>query len=54
MLGRLPEMFAGAMAFVMRNLRKIQAARSGNAPGVPEIPPAVFEELLANAMAKRR
>ena len=53
MLGRLPEMFAGAMAFVMRNLRKIQAGRGVNAPGVPEIPPAVFEELLVNALAHR-
>lgn len=51
--GPLPEMFAGAMAFVMRNLRKIQAGQGVNAPGVPEIPPAVFEELLVNALAHR-
>ena len=51
--GPLPEMFAGAMAFVMRNLRKIQAGHGVNAPGVPEIPPAVFEELLVNALAHR-
>ena len=51
--GPLPEMFASAMAFVMRNLRKVQAGQGVNAPGAPEIPPAVFEELLVNALAHR-
>jgi ATP-dependent DNA helicase RecG len=51
--GPLPEMFAGAMAFVMRNLHKIQAGRGVNAPGTPEIPPSVFEELLVNALVHR-
>ncbi|MBM3189792.1 MAG: winged helix-turn-helix transcriptional regulator, partial [Chloroflexi bacterium] len=51
--GPLPEVFAGAMAFVMRNLRKVQAGKGVNAPGVPEIPSAVFEELLVNALAHR-
>ena len=51
--GPLPQMFAGAMAFVMRNLRKVQAGQGVNAPGTPEIPPAVFEELLVNALAHR-
>jgi ATP-dependent DNA helicase RecG len=46
-------MFAGAMAFVMRNLRKVQAGQGVNAPGAPEIPPAVFEELMVNALAHR-
>jgi ATP-dependent DNA helicase RecG len=51
--GPLPQIFAGAMAFVMRNLRKVQAGQGVNAPGVPEIPPTVFEELLVNALAHR-
>ena len=51
--GPLPQMFAGAMAFVMRNLRKVQAGQGVNAPGVPEIPPSVFEELLVNALMHR-
>jgi ATP-dependent DNA helicase RecG len=51
--GPLPQMFAGAMAFVMRNLRKVQAGQGVNAPGLPEIPPSVFEELLVNALAHR-
>ena len=51
--GSLAEVFAGAMAFVMRNLHKIQAGRGVNAPGLPEIPASVFEELLVNALVHR-
>jgi len=51
--GTFPEIFEGAMAFIMRNLRKIQAGKGVNAPGVPEIPPVVFEELLVNALVHR-
>ncbi|WP_292492038.1 RNA-binding domain-containing protein [Methanoculleus sp. 10] len=51
--GTFPELFEGAMAFVMRNLRKVQAGKGVNAPGVPEIPPVVFEELLVNALVHR-
>lgn len=41
------------MAFIMRNLHKIQAGRGVNAPGKPEIPEGVFEELLVNALMHR-
>jgi ATP-dependent DNA helicase RecG len=51
--GPLPKLFAGALAFVMRNLHKVQAGRGVNAPGTPEIPEAVFEELLVNALVHR-
>ena len=51
--GPLPKQFADALAFVMRNLRKVQAGQGVNAPGTPEIPPSVFEELLVNALAHR-
>jgi len=37
----------------MRNLHKVQAGRGVNAPGTPEIPEAVFEELLVNALVHR-
>jgi ATP-dependent DNA helicase RecG len=51
--GPLPKLFEGALAFVMRNLHKIQAGRGVNAPGTPEIPEVVFEELLVNALVHR-
>jgi ATP-dependent DNA helicase RecG len=51
--GPIRKVFDGAMAFVQRNLRKVQAGRGVNAPGVPEIPRVVFEELLVNALVHR-
>jgi len=51
--GPLPAMFAGSLAFVMRNLHKVQAGRGVNVLGTPEIPEAVFEELLVNALVHR-
>lgn len=51
--GPLSRIFSDAQAFVMRNLHKVQAGRSVNAPGTPEIPGFVFEELLVNALVHR-
>lgn len=51
--GTLGTIFEGAMAFLMRNMHKVQAGRGINAPGTPEIPPVVFEELLVNALIHR-
>jgi ATP-dependent DNA helicase RecG len=51
--GPLPRIFQDTLAFIMRNLHKIQAGRSVNAPGVPEIPVTVFEELVVNALVHR-
>jgi ATP-dependent DNA helicase RecG len=51
--GPLPRVFDDALAFILRNLHKIQAGRGVNAPGTPEIPPMVFEELLVNALVHR-
>jgi len=52
-VGPLSKIFDDAMAFIMRNLHKIQAGRGVNAPGLPEIPESVFEELLVNALVHR-
>lgn len=51
--GPLRKIFDDALAFVMRNLHKVQAGRGVNAPGLPEIPETVFEELLVNALVHR-
>ncbi len=52
--GPLDQVFAGALAFIMRNLHKVQeAGASVNSPGVPEVPKEVFEELLVNALVHR-
>lgn len=52
-VGPLPQQFTSALAFVMRNLHKVQAGQGVNTLGTPEIPAAVFEELLVNALAHR-
>ena len=51
--GPMRRIFEDSLAFVMRNLHKVQAGRGVNAPGTPEIPPTVFEELLVNALVHR-
>jgi ATP-dependent DNA helicase RecG len=51
--GPLSKIFNEAMGFVMRSLHKVQAGRGVNSPGQPEIPAAVFEELLVNALVHR-
>jgi ATP-dependent DNA helicase RecG len=52
-VGPLKKLFDDSLAFIMRNLHKIQAGQGVNAPGKPEIPPIVFEELLVNALIHR-
>ena len=51
--GPLQKVFDDAMGFIIRNLHKLQAGRGVNAPGQPEIPESVFEELLVNALVHR-
>ncbi|MGL4209323.1 MAG: RNA-binding domain-containing protein [Candidatus Adiutrix sp.] len=51
--GPLDKMFDDGLAFIMRNLHKVQAGRGVNSPGLPEIPAVVFEELLVNALVHR-
>ena len=51
--GPLRKIFDDSLAFIMRNLHRLQAGQGVNAPGIPEIPPSVFEELLVNALIHR-
>lgn len=51
--GPLTKIFDGALSFVLRNLHKIQGNQGVNSPGIPEISPTVFEELLVNALIHR-
>lgn len=51
--GPMRRVFDDTLAFIMRNLHKVQAGRSVNSPGLPEIPVGVFEELLVNALVHR-
>lgn len=52
-VGPLDKLFKDALSFVMRNLFKVQSKESINYPGSPEVPQAVFEELLVNALSHR-
>nr|WP_320017183.1 ATP-binding protein [uncultured Desulfobacter sp.] len=51
--GPLQKVFTDALAFVLRNLKKIQDNQDVNSIGRPEIPKLVFEELLVNALIHR-
>ena len=51
--GPLPEQYQRCMAFIKRNLRHVQGQQGFNSPGQLEVPPAVFEELLVNALVHR-
>lgn len=51
--GTIPTIFQGALAFILRNLRKVQRQKNVNSIGEPEIPQLVFEELLVNALIHR-
>jgi ATP-dependent DNA helicase RecG len=52
--GPLDKIFADSLAFIMRNLHKVQEEGANvNFPGVPEVPKDVFVELLVNALIHR-
>ena len=52
--GPLAAIFDGALAFVLRNLPKVQGSgKSVNLPGRPVVPRTVFEELLVNSLVHR-
>ena len=51
--GTLPRQLAETMAFLRRNLVRVQAGQSVNSEGVLEIPEEVFTELLVNMLVHR-
>ncbi len=50
---RLADIFHKSMSFVIGNIKHIQKDQGVNAPGEPEIPRIVLEELIANALIHR-
>ncbi len=52
-LGDIPTLFADGLAFIKRNLKKIQAGQNFNSQGVMEISEIALEELLQNALVHR-
>ena len=51
--GSIQDLFKGGMAFISRNIKKVQNGKNFNTLGDPEIPLLVFEELLINALIHR-
>ena len=51
--GRLSDIFEQGMRFLVGNTRTLQNGQSVNSLGQPEVPPIVWEELLANALIHR-
>lgn len=51
--GNLKKLYTDALAFMKRNLKKIQNGQDFNSVGVLEIPPPVLDELLINALIHR-
>ena len=52
-IGNLKKLFEQGRAFVNRNLKRLQNGKNFNTIGDPEIPPAVIDELLVNALLHR-
>lgn len=52
-IGNIATMFEEAVRFLRNNIRNHQAGQSVNSVGKPEIPPLVWEELVANALVHR-
>ena len=51
--GKIADIFHKSMSFVLGNIKHIQGDQGVNAPGEPEIPRIVLEELIANALIHR-
>jgi ATP-dependent DNA helicase RecG len=51
--GKVADIFHKSMSFVLGNIKHIQKDQGVNAPGEPEIPRIVLEELITNALIHR-
>jgi len=51
--GKIADIFQKTMNFVLGNIRHKQEGQGINAPGIPEIPRIVLEELIANSLIHR-
>jgi len=51
--GKMADIYRKSLSFVLGNIKHIQKERGVNAPGEPEIPKIVLEELLVNALIHR-
>ena len=51
--GTLPVQYAEALAFIKRNLRRVQGGQGFNSPGILEVPEVALQELLVNALVHR-
>lgn len=51
--GTLSVQYAEALAFIKRNLRRVQGDQGFNSPGILEVPEVALQELLVNALVHR-
>ncbi|MFO7749863.1 MAG: putative DNA binding domain-containing protein [Desulfobacteraceae bacterium] len=51
--GKMADVYHQSKSFVLGNIHHVQADRDVNAPGKPEIPHIVLEELIVNALIHR-
>lgn len=51
--GNLKTLYTDGLAFIKRNLKKVQNGQDFNSTGVLEIPPPVLDEMLINALIHR-
>ncbi len=51
--GKIADIFQRSMNFILGNIKHKQDDQGINAPGIPEIPRIVLEELIANALIHR-
>jgi len=51
--GKIADVFQKSIGFILGNIRHVQGDQGVNAPGEPEIPRIVLEELIANALIHR-